>query len=462
MYTWNQTWIKANESPWSLTNKFMIANCINGSLAAKELINTSFKTPNSSYKYGYAGIISKYKIKNEVKDNEHLNLLSHGSFLMDNLTSFFTRAESRFYSKDDICNILLDSNLCYCPICITSGHHSLRSQLIYVTNCEIHKVSLESTCPQCGKLIPFEINFDTSPFSCPNCNLNFITQDFGNLIDNWTNNSFCKETINDFKLYKNVIPFIITNSDSGILNDSKFIDTIREMYSNHYITAIARCHSKRCNEWGTADDSYKSIPTISNITYAYQYALKVVYRRMLKKSRNRRGVYSAEKLNKFCPIYTLMKSNEVSDLIRDNYNIEGLILYLWKRDLEEQNISYAKYFLNQTREGNKQIHYNKEISMILTKIDGIISNMLPDKYVRNILIQVGIYLFINRFEKWNNQINNLCTNYSPQEILKMMNSLVLKKESKSEFKLLILVEENTFEYKIFFYDDIKKTPKDYS
>lgn len=131
-----------------------------------------------------------------------------------------------------------------------------------------------------------------------------------------------------------------------------------------------------------------------------------------------------------------MKSNEVSDLIRDNYNIEGLILYLWKRDLEEQNISYAKYFLNQTREGNKQIHYNKEISMILTKIDGIISNMLPDKYVRNILIQVGIYLFINRFEKWNNQINNLCTNYSPQEILKMMNSLVLKKKVKVNLNYL--------------------------
>ena len=224
------------------------------------------------------------------------------------------------------------------------------------------------------------------------------------------------------------------------------------MYSNHYITTIARCHSKRCNEWGTADDSYKSFPTISNITYAYQYALKVVYRRMLKKSRNRRGVYGAEKLNKFCPIYTLMKSNEVSDLIKDYYNIEGLILYLWKRDLEEQSLSYSKYFLNQTREANKQIHYNKEISMILTKINGIISNILPDKYVRNILIQVGIYLFIKRFEKWSNQINNLCTNYSPQEILKMMNSLVLKKESKSELKLLILAEENTFEYKIFFYE----------
>lgn len=50
-------------------------------------------------------------------------------------------------------------------------------------DCKIHKVNLESIYPQRGKPIPFEINFDTSPFSFPNYNLNFMKQDFGKLIN---------------------------------------------------------------------------------------------------------------------------------------------------------------------------------------------------------------------------------------------------------------------------------------
>lgn len=167
VFTWRPEWISQFESPWSIFEKFKLANHVDhyeilrcfGSEQTK-------KTQTFKEKYFYlynlatfdVEVIKKalgYDIVNE--NRKHINQLI-GVLPYRHLKEIKGGWES----------VYLRDKLYFCSECLKDGYHSLFHQFKLIHKCPFHNTNLNSCCPNCGVEYLYLLANKTleSPFTC--------------------------------------------------------------------------------------------------------------------------------------------------------------------------------------------------------------------------------------------------------------------------------------------------------
>lgn len=167
-YTWQRKWILPYESPWSVFEKFKYAN----NVSAKDILK-------------HAGTDNVKKLKHAI-GSVHRGLFYLNGFNDDSLIELFD-FPLKSYNTELINSLLknvsegrlsglLNSSLRICPDCLKNAYHSVFHQFTYLTECPFHKKPLISTCPNCHKEFPYELNdkYTLEPFRCM-CGHDFLS-----------------------------------------------------------------------------------------------------------------------------------------------------------------------------------------------------------------------------------------------------------------------------------------------
>jgi len=457
LYTWNSDWIKKYESPWCIVNKFMLANSVNGPLAATAITNSIARDVNRCwYVSTHTGIISNYSFNNTSFEFKDCTIIQYGESNMIYLLKALLKQQKRLYTAEDICKPIFDRNLKICPCCLKQTQHSLYHQFTFLDKCLIHNTKLINRCPECNNLLNYEINFkkDIKAFQCSHCGKSLINQEFSEVVEEWYESDGIDNIIHDepFSLYKHLMPYVITVDTNNSINDKIINKTLGEMFKNETITSLPKYYSKNNNNWneitfsGIITSQLKDKKQIQE--YTYIIAFNIIYKHFRNFNHLGRKVNKIKHYIKICNQHRITNSNTVKTILTNYFDEKSLIFYLWKRDMECSTWYYKDYYIDACNYHPYHFNPNEDIIRILEKTANILSNDVPETIQYNILIHIAISLMIQKYNQWVILINDLIKRYNEYDLLDIINNITLKSSINIEF--LLLIDENNFDYKIYF------------
>lgn len=167
---WMSDWIHAFESPWSILEKFTLANVANRNdviflLGSPEVKKMKYKTYGDKHRNlfimeGFDRSLLQQVLGIDLKD--HTDRLMHK--LIQKVSCKCLPTGSWFH----LC-------LRWCPECIKSGYHSVFHQFKLLNHCPFHMTRLCSKCPKCNQQFAYKFTdrgFKGS-FLC-DCGFSFI------------------------------------------------------------------------------------------------------------------------------------------------------------------------------------------------------------------------------------------------------------------------------------------------
>lgn len=438
------------ESPWGIINKFMLANNINGKLAAEHIANTySRKLDTNWYKKLSSGVISNYLFSDTASWPEDKKMIQYGQEIINELLNQLLKYQNRYYSSENICTSLITQSLKICPECMKEGNHFIYNQFVFIDKCPIHDIELLDKCPHCNNRIDYEIMFrnDRLPFQCTNCKEFFVNNNFVNLIDRWNQrNKSCDLQFIPFNMYKKVIPILISTNLEDCTNDKTIIQTLNEMFLNKPINTIP----KNCNDIDSIVNSirFENENKICKIIFGNilsYYKDLVIKTKIFNNKNNEIGKINAYR--KLCYKYKLVSDMDLNNLVSKYFNLEGLIYYFWIRDMECHFTKYKNYYLDENNNCNT-IDYNYDILKILKRTNLTLINNVPHYVITKILADISYLLIQHKYTLWIEYTNRLVNIYSPYEILGIMDGVNLN--NKTYYKdFLLVINKNDYEYKIY-------------
>ncbi len=244
LYTWNSRWIWEYESPWSIFEKFKLANETNDigifkifgtdqiKLRTKALYSFEERDLNTLRSFDEDILFRVLGVN--LKETMHVNI--------NNLIGAFSNSKKlSFY---------IEKNLHFCPECIKLGYHSIFHQFKLIDTCPFHGNTIENKCPKCHTSIPYILTdkWARSPYKCKcgyqfytNNEINYFIKEWSlktklviklpNLVKWLSIENSVKFNLKDFIINekiakfhtKNLIPFSLSVIDKGSQLNSLYI-----------------------------------------------------------------------------------------------------------------------------------------------------------------------------------------------------------------------------------------------
>ncbi|MEK3934444.1 hypothetical protein MKY41_03920 [Sporosarcina sp. FSL W7-1349] len=183
-FTWSTDWMQEYESPWGILEKFMWANAIDGNTVLELVGNENVKRLKNISNAGsrHRSLISFMGMDSKVSKNIiGMDLKVYHDNLVDKVMHITPHIKhvGNYYQ----------SNLFYCPICLSRGYHSILHQLRMFDHCAFHpEQELMDRCEKCNQLMPeYLINrSQKEAFRC-NCGHHFLNSDnIRSIFSSWT------------------------------------------------------------------------------------------------------------------------------------------------------------------------------------------------------------------------------------------------------------------------------------
>lgn len=202
IYTWNLSWVKPFESPWSILEKFRYANSAQSSDIYQIFGNENAR--KKSYNWGKAerNLFTLEGLEKSILKSI-LGVDLKEKFFQDLENIIGILPEINFKNMLELTHgmklFLRTNNLTFCSDCMKIGYHSNLHQLKLLDRCPFHNTLLQFQCVVCHNEIPYILDdkWSMSPFTCK-CGHSFISKDnFKTLTSLWKE---ALPTIEDVKL----------------------------------------------------------------------------------------------------------------------------------------------------------------------------------------------------------------------------------------------------------------------
>lgn len=140
MYTWDPKWISQYESPWNIVNKFMIANSLFGTHAAREFTTMKPRSLSDTSKERNlnTGVISNYAFNNSTWCIGNQTIVEYGTKIITELLQPILSNNS-IDNRKTIYSSLISKQFRFCPKCMKIGEHKIYHQFTFLDKCLIHK-----------------------------------------------------------------------------------------------------------------------------------------------------------------------------------------------------------------------------------------------------------------------------------------------------------------------------------
>lgn len=462
MYTWNIKWIKKYESPWSIVNKFILANSLYGSHSVSIITNNRHRSIETCKRLSiHTGIISNYGLNDTFWGLNDISINEYSANNVSTLLKPFLEYRKHFTCLSEICRPLFNETLYYCPICIKRGEHMLYHQFTFLDKCLIHNTSLTNKCPNCGNELYYEINFNnsTTPFQCKYCGKSIYQNEFDTLIDFWINSDPQYNIyIKPFSKYKHIIPLIIADFYFNI-TDNLINKTIREMFTNVAVTTISKVTIIKGIRWH--DIEFNSIiknhiRVYNDISdYAYIYALRILYRHIRKSLHlSKRKLYNIEIYKGLWTKHKIVEDDTINNIIDSTFDINTLVYYLWRRDLEYNDNNFDLYYLNACNFHPYHFYPDRKIMSILSDAASKFPDFIQIDCQFNILVHLGVSMMYKLYIEWDVLVKELVEKNKNNKIrlLNRFHRITLKNKDTVEKNnvYLLLINKYKSENRLYY------------
>ncbi|CAM4405790.1 TniQ family protein [Paenibacillus alkaliterrae] len=199
-FTWNPGWISPFESMWGVFEKFKYANCA----TVRNLLQIFGTDDVKSIKSHNIGRIHRDFLNLcSFKDEEMTNAfgIPIKQINEENVQRLFYLIPKRPHNSKSFCR----DHLHYCPECIKNGFHSLFHQFKLINECPYHQIPLLHCCPECNRIMPFELsdNYSKAPFQCI-CGHFFMDMKRASFTNTWRQISLAEIKSDQLKMWINL------------------------------------------------------------------------------------------------------------------------------------------------------------------------------------------------------------------------------------------------------------------
>ncbi|NUU75387.1 hypothetical protein [Paenibacillus xylanilyticus] len=275
VYTWRANWIKPYESPWSIFEKFKIANevldlDIIRKFGIDEVKNLRVIRPS------HYDLVKMFSLNEQlIKDVFGIDLVQRNRKNLDELI--------RLLPQDHLLGVVspwesvyLREKLYFCVQCLEQGYHSIFHQFKLLHHCPFHNKKLIQCCPECGSEYDYSLSnkmFD-SPFIC-SCGHEYCQINQDQLFyDSW----------NQPQEHYNTLPpellqwLTLTNHQKSRLKKMYFIpQTDFEKHPNsliNFLTVTNKANNIPGHNFVESSKSIKTIRSFEEKKFAFKYSKK--------------------------------------------------------------------------------------------------------------------------------------------------------------------------------------------
>lgn len=458
MYTWNIKWIKPFESPWSIINKFMYVNQIYGKYATTVLTTGRLREIDTyRQKNIHTGIVSNYQLNDSIWCIGDRSISEYGEGNLNFLLAPLFKNINRFNNHSQICSLVLRNLFYYCPECMKSGEHMLYHQFSFIDKCMIHNIKLTNLCPNCKTKMEYEIIFkkNIKAYQCKCCGNYLFSSDFEKTIDIW--NEPQSKKFNTFEPFKdkNIIPIILSNKKNTSICSKNINKVLKTLFIGKQIRITQKYelkHSLKLEDITVSKIVANRLNVKKGIAeYAYVYALFRVFKHLKKSLKLSSKLNNMDEYMSICRVRTFLNQNVIDSTISKCFNIDALVLYLWKRDLEYRQIEHNEYKLNFKGSYGYKFTPESDIQEYLENINKILPDYISDDYKLDITAHIAISLMLDKHRQWESYVNELISKYDKYELLNVFNNATLRDNDPNYHKeFLLIINIKTNKYQLYF------------
>lgn len=489
MYTWDTKWISQYESPWSIVNKFMFANSLLGSHAAREFTTMRPKSfsDNTKEMMIHSGVICNYFFNDSTWCIGNKTMIKYGSNIIDELLQPIL-SNNIIDNKKNIYNYLIFKYLRFCPECMKIGEHKIYHQFTFLDKCLIHNEKLLNTCPNCNNLLMYEIEFknDRTSYQCKHCNYRLFNGDFADVIDIWQSSSrlnYKSSKPHQANIFSHLLLYYKFNNrnNSKEINNvlsSIYFDKKMKMKTEYSIT---RDNMDKCipiNSICEAPndlkhllyqyiyqedlDKWSKINTQNLIDKVYSQAYFEITKQILmdfkitKEIINNANIYYD--LNK---TYKYKLNDEVlGDFIDKTFDVVALAFWIWKRDMEHNGQNSRFYYIDLNsydKENIPIISSDASIIHFLEYIDKLfhgfvidikLSNMEKDNIKYTTMVSITKRIMYEKFIALCSYIKKLSHEKNKYDFLKIFDNIPYIEANIFDL-FILLIDKDTKQYYLY-------------
>ena len=454
MFTWNPQWITPYESPWSVINKFMLANSITGYDAAK-VLTTMQKRVVETYRNQYidTNIVSNYQLNSLRLCTDNQTLLEYGKNTTDYLLKAFKDYTDKRIGFNKISNILTHKYLRFCPECMKKGEHKIYHQFTFLDKCLNHNVKLIEKCPFCNEPIQYLIDFKASlhSYQCTHCNQYLFKEPLENALEFWLSDLTDEERFTPANNLQ-YIPLLLSYNYNNTLTDQSIKDVMFSLYKNETINTKPRFQitDGLCiNDMVINDNLRLSLAKENNyVDYAYAYTLQNEYTNLINDLGLEGKINQINEYINMCNVYKQINQQVLDRLITKYYDPKMLIIFLWKRNLEYCSYSNRYYVLDTMQPYQYKYQPDPVILKYLQQAEELLTPLVSEEILLSILCNIAAILMKEKYNNWIVYIENLTSRYDKFELLNVIRNVTII-DTNSTTTFLILLNKLKQEYLIY-------------
>jgi hypothetical protein len=436
----------------------MYVNQVYGKFATSELTTGRLREIDTyRQKNIHTGIVSNYQFNDSTWCIGDKSIAEYGEGNLNFLLAPLFKNINRFNNQPQICNLVLRNSFYYCPECMKYGEHMLYHQFSFLDKCMIHNVKLTNICPYCNKKLDYEIIFlnNLKAYQCKCCGNYLFNSDFSKIVDNW--NKSQSEKFSTFEPFKNenIVPIIFSNKRNTSICSKNINKVLYNLFLGKSIKITQKYELKHSLNLENISVSKIMANRLNEkreiIEYAYVYALSCVYKHLKKSLKLSSKINKIDEYMSICRVRTFLNQNVIDSTISKCFNIEALVLYLWKRDLEYKQVDHNEYNLNFKGSYGYKFIPESDILVYLENIKKILPEYLSNDYKLDIVVHVAITLMLDKYRRWKSFINNQVIKYDKYELLNFFNSATMRDTDVNYNKeFLLLVDYQKQDYQLYF------------
>ncbi|MGM8216278.1 hypothetical protein ACLIA0_11970 [Bacillaceae bacterium W0354] len=393
-FTWRKKWINSTESPFSILEKFKMANNIN----KKELHQTFALQGEGLMKFNSK--LSKWNLLTlEAYDDTKFKSIMGFSLVSLNIANI-----NRLLTPLDIKGMhytdFFYGELRYCEECLSKGYHSLIHQFLFTNLCPFHQYKLCRQCPKCNLSIKYETQ-DNKPFRCI-CGHNFLIEENKEFFHYWGRDVEIVDSQFTRYLQSNSIKLIyfdstnITKKDLSI--DLRLLNLLHTHNSNF---SIIKKSQQNINI--NTIDSYQKIYYISKVIF--KSIARHLRKRLCKNHRKciNQYVKNSPKIN-FCP-YALA-------YVEWRKEVEGLSSHSkvdnkYRKDIKNTIGELNCYFISDNESMIRLYNYCKSVWNEIGNNHLVVEKLIAIHLGKLLISRFNKYLYYFKDSKKNEHYRNI-------------------------------------------------------